>query len=111
MQQSKPGIKLNPLIASKTTPIFEADPKRYQRICRWVWTQQKRGWPDEAIAEALSLAGTNIHRADSWWKYLTALLPKGKGRAAEIESTRHKSEVGEIAGEFVEFLKQKRGAK
>jgi hypothetical protein len=108
MNQSKAGRKLNPLIAAQTALIYQSDPIRYKRLITFVWHCQKQGWPDEAIAEALKLAQPGIHAADSWWKYLTSLLKKAKGRATEAESTRYKTEVGSIAGEFIEFLRQKR---
>lgn len=108
MKQSQAGKKLNPMIANLTAPIYAHDPVRYQRLCQWVWTQQKQGWPDEAIAKALDLAGQNIHLAGNWWSYLSTLLPKAKGKAAEAESFEFKSEVGAIAAEFVEFFKQRK---
>ena len=105
MNQSKAGKKLAPIIAAQTLPIYESNPQRYQRLCQWVWHCQKSGWPDEAIAEALKLSQPAIHGAANWWSYAYSLLAKAKGRATETESTRYKSEVGSIAGDFIEFLK------
>ena len=90
MEHSKPGKKLSPLIARHTAAIYGANPQRYQNLCRWVWTQQRLNWPDEAIAKALEMAGPNIDHAGSWWKYLTALLPKAKGQAVAKESEDYK---------------------
>lgn len=108
MQYSTPGKKLNPLIGNLTAPIYAKNPQRYRRLCLWVWTHQRLGWPDEAIAGAVQLAGENIHLADDWWKYLTSLLKKAKGRANEQESQKYKTEVGQIANEFLEFVKLRR---
>ena len=108
MNQSKAGKKLNPIIARETAPIYARNPRRYQRLCLWVWHQQRIGWPDEAIADALSAAAPWIDGAKDWWLYLTFLLPKAKGQATEAESTQHKAGDGALAAEFVEFLKQKR---
>jgi len=107
---SKPGQKLNPIIAQWTAPIYKRDPVRYQRLCLWVWKQQNEGWPDEAIAECLKMADPAIDAVGNWWPYITKLMPKAKGRAAETESDEHKRGDMEIAVEFVEFLK-KRGAR
>ena len=92
MKQSKAGKKLNPLIAVHTAKIYSVNPERYKNLCRWVWVKQKAGWPDEAIANALEMAERNdsVHAAHSWWSYLTALLPKAKGRAVEAESDQYK---------------------
>ena len=90
MQQSKAGKKLNPLIAVHTAKIYSHNSERYKTLCRWVWTQQKAGWPDEAIAKALELANPNIHQATNWWSLLTHLLPKAKAEAVAIESDQYK---------------------
>lgn len=110
MQHSKPGKKLSPALKSVIDPIYRHDPQRYSNICRFVWTQQKQGWPDEAIAAAFELAGPNIHLVDNWWPYVTRLLPKAKGRATEAQSQQHKTEFGYIASEFIEFLKARQSA-
>jgi len=107
LQHSAPGKKLNPLISAHTARIYAVNPVRYKSICRFVWHYQKAGWPDEAIAGAFELAGESIHMADNWWAYCAKLLPKAKGRASEQESQLHKTEFGQIAGEFVEFLRQR----
>ena len=108
MQESKPGKKLNPLLARYTLPIYTSDPIRYQNIARFVWHCQKQGWPDEAIAAAFELAGEKIHVAANWWSYLFSLLPKAKGRASEAEAQSHKTEVGRLADDFLAFVKQRR---
>lgn len=108
MKNVKAGKKLSPMVAEQTAPIYSRDPVRYKRLCLWVWTQQRQGWPDEAIAGALSAAQPWIDNADDWWKYLTFLLPKAKGRATEAESTQQKAGDAAIATEFVEFLKQRK---
>ena len=108
MNQSKAGKRLNSFLKDILDPVYQSDRVRYARLIHWVWWCQRHGWPDEAIGEAVKLAGNNIHQADDWWKLLTYLLPKAKGRATEIESTGFKSEVGEIASQFIEFLKMKR---
>lgn len=107
MEQSKPGKKLNPLIATVTAPIYARDPIRYRRLCLWVWKQQQQRWPDEAIALSLKMADPYVDRVQNWWTYLTSLLPKAKAQSVEIESTAHKSADMALAGQFVEFLKQK----
>ena len=55
------------------------------------------------------MAAPNIAHAHDYNKYLTALMHKAKARAIEEESNGHKSEVGKIANEFAEFLKQRQG--
>jgi len=108
MQYSTPGKKLASCISVHTAVIYARDPVRYKNLCRWVWTQQRIGWADEAIAEALRLGGPNLLHADDWWRYLTSLLKKANGRANESQAQKHKSEVGYIANEFIEFLKARR---
>ena len=108
MQNSKAGKKLAPIIAAQTAPIYKTDPRRYQRLCQWVWWAQSNGWPDEAIAEALRMSQPAIHGADDFWRYLTKLLSKAKGRAHEDESAAHKSADMALAGEMVEFLRMRR---
>ena len=107
MHNSPAGKKLNPLIAEQTAKIYNRDPVRYKFLIRWVWVQQKAGWPDEAIAEALRLPADHLDWAANPWAYLTKLLAKGKGRASEQESQNYKTEVGKLADEFVEFMKQR----
>lgn len=109
MNHSKAGKALKPLIAEQTAKIYQTDKRRYNQLIYWVWLQQKQGWPDEAIAEALKLSQPGIHEAYSWWKYLTSLLKKAKGRASEAEATAHKSADMAIAGELVEFLRMRAG--
>lgn len=107
MQVSPPGKKLNPRISVHTAAIYARDPVRYKNLCRWVWTQQKIGWPDEAIAECLRLGNSHIDKAENWWKYLTALVKKAKGRASEQEARKHKTEIAQIAEDFLEFVEQR----
>ncbi len=109
MHNSPAGRKLNPLLSNLTAPIYARNPVRYKSIARFVWHYQKVGWPDEAIAEAFRLAGESIHMADNWWAYCAKLLPKAKGQASEAESESYKTEVGQIANEFMEFVKSRRG--
>ena len=104
---SKAGRKLNVIIARETAPIFARDPARYKRLCGWVWWAQKHGWQDEVIANALHTATNYLDAAPNWWAYLTKLLPKAKAAVVGEESDRHKNEVGQIASDFVEFMKAK----
>jgi hypothetical protein len=57
------------------------------------------------------LAGERIHQVNNWWPVMESLLPKAKGRAAEQESDKHKSEVAEIADGFIEYLKMRQQEK
>lgn len=107
MQNSKPGSKLTPALKAAADVLYEHDSMRFAALARWVWWAQKQGWPDEAIAEALKMAMPAVIKIDTWWPYLTKLLPKAKGRASETESAKHKSEVGQLAQEFVEFARWK----
>ena len=111
MRHSSPGKKLNPLISVHTARIFGRDNIRYLNLCRWVWYQQSKGWPDEAIAGALSLADSKIDSAHNWWAYLNGLLPKAKGRASEQEAQNYKTEVGHLADEFLAFVKSRRATR
>ena len=108
MQKSVPGKKLSPQLKAVLDPIYNRDPKRYANLCRFVWTMQKRGWEDEAIAEVFRLADKNLDAVGEWWIYLTALMMKAKAAAVARESDNHKTQIGEIADEFVEFLRAKR---
>ena len=90
VQQAKPGKKLSEIIKPWTDRIYERDKERYNGLCRWVWHQQKAGWPDEAIAKALQMANSNIDQSGDWWKYLTAMMPKAKGKATAEESDGYK---------------------
>jgi len=110
MEQSKPGTKLSPQLKAVVEPIYRRDPKRYQRLCQFVWTMQKQGWPDEAIAHCLKLADPHLDHLTSWWAYLVKRMPLGKARASEQESDKHKCEVGQLAQEFVNFLKARHDA-
>jgi hypothetical protein len=105
MKISKAGKALDPEIKKACDKIYLKDPMRYTAIARWVWWAQKQGWSDEAITECFKMAEPSIHAATNWWAYLTRLLPKAKAQATEQESSRHKTEVGMIANEFMEFLK------
>ena len=105
MQQSSPGKSLQHPLKAVIEPIYKSDPVRYRRLIHWVWFNQKQGWPDEALIEAIKLAGPNIHKANNWWKLLTFLLPKAKGRASEHESYVHKVEIRETTQQFLDFLK------
>lgn len=101
MKQSKPGKKLSPELFDATNAIYHRDHSRYIRLIKWVWLQQSLGYSDEEIIACFNLAGENVHTADNWWKYLTALRSKACGRALEEESKTHKksfdlSSVGEI---------------
>jgi hypothetical protein len=102
MNQSKAGRKLSPIIAQETDAIYRRNPERYQRLCLWVWTNQKAGWPDEAIANALRMASPYLDQAPSWWAYLTKLLPKAKAQAHEQENDAFKT--GEL-NSFAAILK------
>ena len=90
MKRSKAGQKLNPIIAKETEPIYRRDPKRYERLIIWVWHNQRIGWPDEAIANALRMADAYLDVAPNWWAYLTKVLPKAKAAAHEQESNEFK---------------------
>ena len=105
MIQSKAGRKLNPLIAVHTARIYGRDPIRYKNLILWVWRHQRLGWPDEAIANCLVMADDYLDDAPDWFAYLTKLLPKAKAKAFEQESDNHKTEVGMLADEFLEFVK------
>jgi hypothetical protein len=105
MKISKAGKALDPELKKACDKIYLHDPIRYTAIARWVWWAQKQGWSDEAITECFKMAEPSIHAAHDYWSYLTKLLPKAKGRAVEQESNHHKTEVGMIANEFVEFLR------
>ncbi len=92
MQNSNSGQKLSAELKAIIDPVYNHDKARYQRLCRWVWTCQKAGWPDEAIGKAVELAGENVHKVNDWFGYLTKLLPKASGRAHEDEAQRYKRE-------------------
>ena len=104
----KPGKKLtDPSLKAVTDKIYKRDPKRYQRLIHWVWFNQKAGWSNGAIREALSMADEYLDQAPEWWAYLQKVLPKGAGRASEKVSDEHKRADMAIATEFVEFLKSR----
>lgn len=105
MNNSKPGQKLTPSLKAIVEPIYRRNPKRYARLILWIWHHQRLGWEDEAIGEALRLAGPHLDMADDYWKYLTSLMRKAKAAAVAKESDNHKSADMAIAKEFVEFLK------
>lgn len=108
MNTSKPGKKLSPIIAVHTAEIFGRDPIRYKNLILWVWRHQRLGWPDEAIAQCLVMADAHLDDAPDWFAYLTKILPKAKAKAFEQESDNHKTEVGRLADEFLEFVRQRR---
>lgn len=110
MNHSKAGKKLSPELKAACDAIFKRDHVRYRGLVKWVWFEQCNKWPDEAIVRCLNLAEPYIDHIDDYWPYLARLLPKCKAAAVADESEQYKSEVGKLAGEFVEFLKQRQKA-
>ena len=108
MKNSKAGRKLPPIIDAQTRPLFMSNPRRYRRLCLWAWQQMAEGWEDEAIAKAVEMGRPYIDGVDNWWSYLRFLLPKAKAAAADKQCQDHKTEVGHLAAEFIEFLKARR---
>ena len=90
--------------------LYKSDQKKFRRLFLWAITMRKEGWSEQAIYEALKMSEKTIPFVDNFWPYVTKLLPKGSGRAAEKRSDEHKRGDMEIAFEFVEFLKG-RGSK
>lgn len=109
MNHSKPGQKLSPELKAVTDQIWSHNRGRYGRLVLWIWQQQKRGYPDEAVIDCLTLSLQNdyIHKAGDWWKYLTQMIehPNGKPKPVEpMESWKN------LLDGFAKFEKKERAA-
>ena len=95
--------------------IYASDRRKYHKLVIWLKTAEK-SHPPEVIAKALErFFPSRIACRDDWWGLLNRILyfeaGKANARAAEAEHYQRKTEVGVIAAEFVEFLKQRQIAK
>lgn len=94
--------KLNPAIKAAADPIFNSDPKKYEKLVAWIKAAEAGHYSAAVIIAALvAFQPYAASVGDRWWGYLDKMIDKEEakqnGRNAAIESEKRKREDDETA--------------